>query len=81
MCAVAVKKRKKKKEEEKRKGAKNDGSKDDDDDDDDVDDDDGRRRTKSRWKGECAGSKLPNYFSSCPRGPGKIIIKTSRGSG
>lgn len=79
MCAVAVKKRKKKKEEEKRKGAKNDGSKDDDD--DDVDDDDGRRRTKSRWKGECAGSKLPNYFSSCPRGPGKIIIKTSRGSG
>lgn len=26
-------------------------------------------------------SKLPNYFSTCPRGPGKIIIKTSRGAG
>lgn len=75
---------KRKKEDEK---SENDGSKDDvddgggDDDDNDNDDDGRRRRTRSRWKGECAGSKLPNYFSSCPRGPGKIIIKTSRGAG
>lgn len=39
------------------------------------------RESEVGGRASCAGSKLPNYFSSCPRGPGKIIIKTSRGAG
>lgn len=76
---VRGRREKNKKERERReKERKTTASKDDDDVDIDDDEEGG---PEVRWKGECAVSKLPNYFSSCPRGPGKIIIKTSRGSG
>lgn len=55
-------------------------SKDDGDDDHDEDDEEGEPEVGGRASVRRL-AKLPNYFSSCPRGPGKIIIKTSRGAG
>lgn len=55
-------------------------SKDDGDDDHDEDDEEGEPEVGGRASVRQL-AKLPNYFSSCPRGPGKIIIKTSRGAG
>lgn len=55
-------------------------SKDDGDGDHDEDDEEGEPEVGGRASVRRL-AKLPNYFSSCPRGPGKIIIKTSRGAG
>lgn len=69
--------------EERKKEKEGDGaneSKDDGDDDHDEDDEEGEPEVGGRASVRRL-AKLPNYFSSCPRGPGKIIIKTSRGAG
>lgn len=65
----------KKKREKERDGANESKDDGDDDDDEEGEPEVGGRASVRRL------AKLPNYFSSCPRGPGKIIIKTSRGAG
>lgn len=71
------KKEKRAKKEPRRAGVKTTTTRDDM-----TTDEEGEMQKYIRWEGEMrACSKLPNYFSSCPRGPGKIIIKTSRGAG